>query len=157
MDASTKPDYGDHNRWQKGQKGKWAGKTCQYEGCDKPVVCRGYCNSHYHKIKWASGYRTDSHTNPDKLRERHLKHRYGITLAEYNAMLAAQDGKCAICQRTTDGDMYVRKGATFCVDHNHDSGKVRGLLCHDCNLAVGYVKTTAVAESLLEYLRLHNG
>ncbi len=62
-----------------------------------------------------------------------LKTKYGITPAEYDKMLAAQGGGCAICQSK---DAHNRWG-TFHVDHNHDTGKVRGILCNRCNSALG--------------------
>jgi hypothetical protein len=59
----------------------------------------------------------------------HLKKTYGITIDEYDAILASQGGGCAIC-----------KGGTskrhFAVDHNHKTGNVRGLLCARCNTAL---------------------
>lgn len=60
-------------------------------------------------------------------RVRMLKHRYGITIADYDRMFAEQDGKCAICLRE-------RK---LIIDHDHKTKKVRGLLCHACNTAIG--------------------
>ncbi len=69
-------------------------------------------------------------------RERHLVRKYGVTLADYEAMLAAQNGKCAICQTTPETQRY----GVFHVDHCHATGKVRGLLCRGCNNILGVVK-----------------
>lgn len=63
-------------------------------------------------------------------REWKLKNKYNITGAEYDAMLARQGGACAIC-----GD---EKAASLAVDHCHQTGKVRGLLCVNCNRGIGY-------------------
>lgn len=63
-----------------------------------------------------------------------MKWRFGITRAEYEIMVAAQDGMCAIC-----GDMFFAKNV-ICVDHDHETKKVRGLLCKQCNFAVGLMK-----------------
>jgi hypothetical protein len=61
----------------------------------------------------------------------HLKHGYGITPAEYLALLAEQDGHCATCPEVHNG------GQRLSVDHDHETGQVRGLLCRRCNLAIG--------------------
>lgn len=58
-----------------------------------------------------------------------LKNSYGISLEEYSKMLEKQSGVCAICGR--------KDKTTLCVDHDHKTGKVRGLLCHQCNLGIG--------------------
>jgi len=60
---------------------------------------------------------------------------YGITKDEYEAMLAGQDGRCAICRVDTPGG----KGGWH-VDHDHDTKVIRGLLCHHCNIGVGQFK-----------------
>lgn len=54
--------------------------------------------------------------------------RFGLTTAAYRAMLSAQGGGCAICRGTTK----------LSVDHCHTTGKIRGILCNKCNLAIGY-------------------
>ena len=69
-------------------------------------------------------------------RNSHYKSRYGITLAEYELLLANQDGVCAICR----SDKAGRKGQCFAVDHCHDTGAVRGLLCASCNTKLGVIK-----------------
>lgn len=67
-------------------------------------------------------------------RKRKLRDAYGITEAEYDAMLADQGGKCAICGTTDPG----RTSTFFPVDHDHETGGRRGLLCHDCNLGISH-------------------
>jgi Recombination endonuclease VII len=79
-----------------------------------------------------------------------LKYCYGMTVAEYEAMLAQQNGVCAICETKPDD-------RPLCVDHDHATGKVRGLLCHSCNVGLGNYKddprrtrrTTAYLEAWL--------
>lgn len=72
--------------------------------------------------------------DPEKHRKRHYKWRYGISLEQYNEMVVAQDGRCAICRGppTRNGRLYV--------DHDHKTGKVRGLLCWEDNLVLGQAK-----------------
>jgi hypothetical protein len=78
--------------------------------------------------------------------------RYGITPADYERMLAEQAGCCAICGSDQPGGRGVR----FHVDHDHDTGRVRSLLCHSCNVGLGHLGGTP--ESLrraLRYLEEH--
>jgi len=60
-------------------------------------------------------------------RKSHLKRKYGLTLEAFDELLASQGGGCAICG-TTDADN---------VDHDHTSGRVRGILCFNCNITIG--------------------
>ena len=69
-------------------------------------------------------YRADVHV-AEKFRARH----YGLSAADYNRILARQNGVCGICKRP---------GRKLCVDHCHATGKVRGLLCHNCNRGLGF-------------------
>lgn len=77
-----------------------------------------------------------------KTRERY-KREYGITVEEVEDLKLKQDGCCAICQE--------RK--PLCVDHNHDTGLVRGLLCSNCNMALGHFKDSILyLQKAIEYL-----
>ena len=69
---------------------------------------------------------------PEKHRDAKLKYFYGMSLRDYDLMLARQRGVCAVC-----GEQPARR---LCVDHCHVTGKVRGLLCSPCNLAIGQFK-----------------
>ena len=159
MDAHEKLKIDPANRNAKGQWGKWKGKTCSVDGCDKPVRCRGFCESHYNKAKWASGYRPPSakKDSPSRISAK-LKHRYGITLDEYKNILASQNGACAICERPPEhAGNPEHWNDILCVDHDHDTGVVRGLLCNHCNLLLKRGNSVTVLESAIAYLRLHNG
>ena len=63
-----------------------------------------------------------------------LRSKYGITVEDYERMHNEQGGVCVICQ---NADKLV-------VDHDHITGKVRGLLCHNCNLGLGHFKDNAL-------------
>jgi hypothetical protein len=60
-------------------------------------------------------------------RKSHLKRKYGLTLEGFDALLVSQGGRCAICGKA-DADN---------VDHDHATGAVRGILCWNCNIAIG--------------------
>jgi hypothetical protein len=82
-----------------------------------------------------------------------FKKLYGITLDTYNFLLEEQKHCCATC-----GVSVKKLKRKLAVDHNHTTGKVRGLLCSNCNTALGLVqenKETLV--SLISYLETHNG
>lgn len=70
--------------------------------------------------------------NPQLVRHRRLMSEYGISLDDYNALLVAQGGRCAVC-------CLPERDAKRClaVDHDHETGVVRGLLCRRCNTALG--------------------
>lgn len=67
----------------------------------------------------------------DCARERGLRARFGISIEEYNVMLAAQGGKCYICKGDQVGNLSMG------VDHDHATGKLRKLLCNHCNNMIG--------------------
>lgn len=69
--------------------------------------------------------------NKQRAFERYLKNTYQITLEEYNAALEKQSGVCDICKEK------CVSGRQLAVDHNHDTGEVRGLLCCKCNRGLG--------------------
>lgn len=75
--------------------------------------------------------------NKEKMRDYRkdwsLQKRFGLTLAEYRAKVVAQRGACAVCKR-------VPKGKGLHVDHDHRTGKIRGLLCFNCNVVIGLSK-----------------
>ena len=91
----------------------------------------------------------DSYCTPcvsEKMRVKNLENKYGITIKEYNTLLDAQDGVCAIC-------FGVEKNK-LCVDHDHDTGEVRGLLCSKCNRGIGLLGDKVDAlQRAIDYLK----
>lgn len=79
--------------------------------------------------------------NPERVRagyrRRHLERRFGLTQEHYDALLLAQNGRCAICRKPETRNGSSGKLAPLSVDHDHVTGKVRGLLCGSCNYALG--------------------
>jgi len=76
---------------------------------------------------------------PAQHRAWQLKAKFGLTVEEYDCMLSAQSGVCAIC-RSPETMTLRGKLKTLAVDHDHVTGKVRGLLCHACNAALGHMR-----------------
>lgn len=77
-----------------------------------------------------------------RTREAHLARKFGLTLDEFNALRAAQANCCAICSMPfTEA---VRGDGAVAVDHDHRTGRVRGLLCFKCNAGIGYLRDSAV-------------
>lgn len=102
--------------------------------------------------EWYSRTGGQSDTNDRRL---NLKQLYGITLDEYDAMLAAQGGVCAICKRE-ERSKRDGKIMRMPVDHCHTTGRVRGILCHACNRAIGLLGEDAdVIRKVIKYLLEH--
>ena len=81
--------------------------------------------------------RVKENHNPAAYRNAELQRRYGITHQDYEVMLEEQNNRCAICETTDSGGRHTSN--YFVVDHCHTTGKVRKLLCHHCNTALGLV------------------
>ena len=106
-------------------------------------------NSRKSKCKECDKKRVAENYDPIKYQEQHLKRSYGITLNEYNQMLADQNHKCITCGTTEPGGKHGK----FMVDHCHNTGKVRGLLCKGCNIALGEVgDNIGTLQKMIEYL-----
>ena len=81
-----------------------------------------------------------------------LKTQYGLTLDDYNNKVIEQDHKCAICFKD---ETKVFKGLLF-VDHCHTTGKIRGLLCSNCNTALGkFEDSQNTLMNAVQYLEKH--
>jgi len=81
----------------------------------------------------------------DKYAE-HLRRKYGLSLSQFEAMLLAQGGKCAICKEPFKSRPNV--------DHQHDTALVRGLLCSRCNTMIGSIeRSPLILDSMLGYLK----
>lgn len=90
--------------------------------------------------------------NPQVAQRRNLKRNYGLTVKQYDEMLKGQGGCCDICGTDIPGHM-----GRFVVDHNHETGQVRALLCNQCNTALGFFKDNPeTLRTAAEYLEKHN-
>lgn len=111
-----------------------------------PVSYCKACKVHRQKLNYANGV-YDRVTRPYM-----LKAKYGITTGQYDEMMSRQGGKCAICG--TENGASAKGTKTLSVDHCHSTGSVRGLLCNNCNRAIGLLKdNVAVLESAIMYLK----
>lgn len=85
-------------------------------------------------------------------RAAHLRKSYNMTLEEYDRLYLKQNGMCAIC-----GTSKCPSGHTLAVDHNHNTGQVRMLLCVDCNSLLGRAKDNIeILKKAILYLEAHN-
>ena len=80
---------------------------------------------------------------------------YGITRDEFERRLTAQDNRCGIC-RTDSPILSQRHPDGWCLDHDHQTGRVRGILCLQCNLALAAMERPGFAEGAGNYLRRHS-
>lgn len=91
------------------------------------------CNASYCRIR--------HNTNKDVPWAYKLQYNFNLTISDYNQILFLQDNKCAIClKEEIIIDNRTNKVKRLAVDHNHTTGKVRGLLCGNCNVGLGKFK-----------------
>ena len=99
-------------------------------------VCSNAAGRAYHARdpgRRSTQYRKYRAAYKDRDRNQRLKRNYGITIEEYNNLLSSQGEVCAICKVTPNG-------RALDVDHDHETGRIRGLLCMDCNVSLGRFK-----------------
>lgn len=110
---------------------------------------RAKFNEHNRKQRAKDPEKTRAYTRA-QTRRWYIKHKYGLTIEQYNELLEKQDHRCAICGVTDPGKSDWR------IDHCHTTKKVRGLLCHNCNVSLGLMGDNIPnIQSMLEYLILH--
>ena len=144
---------------------------------DKPHYAKGLCRTCYLRNKHKRKYRNDPHyrsrlleksrrhyakhteqkkeyqrqwsaSNKEHIRRYQLEKAYGITLEDYQRLFEKQAGLCAICQELP----------AKCVDHDHETGQIRGLLCSKCNLDLGtyeQLKKNRLISKMEEYLSFY--
>jgi hypothetical protein len=145
-------------------------RVCGKETCEKLVHSRGLCQTHYRTAlrltrnggRKAPGPAPDpskvrsrhNPNNPNRLRDaemirkHNLKTLYGLTVETYEELLENQNHLCLLC--TEDFKTYDR---TPHVDHDHITGQVRGVLCHHCNLMLGYARDNVdTLQAAIKYL-----
>jgi len=88
-------------------------------------------------VKMKEYSRNDRARYPEKYEDRFKKWKYGLSLKDYLVMAEQQKGKCMICDEVIMGNGATGK---LHIDHDHEKGNVRGLLCYKCNVGLGYFK-----------------
>lgn len=135
-------------------------KKCHYCQQEKPVSefsqqkrnkdglgtrCRACCNAvakvYYQKNKESITAKMKAYNGLPGKKDIDLRHRHGISLNDYKALLESQGGTCAICGGSAYGAEHYKH---FAVDHDHTTGKIRGLLCNGCNIGLGKFKDNIV-------------
>lgn len=101
--------------------------------------------------KYASDWRL---RNPGRVkamdRATSLRSLYGITVQQYDEMLRSQQGVCAICKGS------CASGRNLAVDHDHNTGKIRGLLCGNCNQGIGrFSDDQEIMQAAINYINRH--
>jgi hypothetical protein len=137
-------------------------RTCKRCGAEKTPLKNGYsycksCTNAARRQARSGKPRIDG--DPLAARAWHLRRTYGITLAQYDELLIAQGGLCALCKRPqlkACGRTGAKDVERMHVDHDHKSGKIRGLLCALCNRGLGcFSEDPDLLEWAAAYLRSH--
>jgi|LakMenEpi03Aug12_release.lakeMendotaPanAssembly.Ray.scaffolds.fasta_scaffold355094_2 hypothetical protein len=116
---------------------------------------RDYRVANFEKVRERhAAWRKENRVHINEYRRRqHYKYKYGMTIEDKEAMLAEQGGVCACCGSTEPRAKYG-----WAVDHCHTTGKVRGILCHHCNVTLGKVSDSPDhLKKLIAYLEKHCG
>ena len=118
-----------------------------------PVKKKAWRKKNKARIKVASSiyWQKNKHRWAETHRDNYLKRVYGIDIVEYNELFRKQNGCCAIC-----GVHQTKQKRIMAVDHDHESRRVRGLLCFMCNTALGkFNDDCEVLNKAIQYLNAH--
>jgi hypothetical protein len=108
--------------------------------------CNKKCAKHYIHKRWRTLNRERVNSYNRGNYRRYYYKRYGLTLEQYQSLVEKQGGRCAICKRVLEKILVV--------DHCHETGRVRGLLCDRCNAGLGmFVDNPLILKSAIEYLK----
>ena len=128
--------------------------SCEY--CDAEFnghrkYCSDECMNEMNSLRSAARYYEDIEYREKTMSRSYkagLKHKFGMSEEEYIKKSDAQDNRCAIC-----GAHQLELDRRMAVDHDHETGQIRGLLCNHCNLGIGFLKdSTDLLEKAQKYL-----
>ncbi len=108
-----------------------------------------YCKECFKKLRKEKGWGRDKKV----AYAGHINRKFGISVEDYAGMLKKQKGVCAICGQP---ETMIRRGRVvqLSIDHCHDSGMIRGLLCNNCNKAIGCVhEDVEILQKAISYLK----
>lgn len=138
------------------KQSSYRGRASRYQSiCKKCVLTNRknrYATDTEFRSKTISKVKNWQQNNWLRWKDKDLKNRYSISLDEYTVLLEQQGGLCAICHEPESRQI---KGVTCSlhVDHDHSTGKIRGLLCHGCNTGIGLLKEDiTVLHKAIAYL-----
>ena len=131
--------------------------TCKVEKDESSFYWSGkYINHHCKQCnsdKSKAWYAKNKDVKTASALKWHYKDKYGITIEQRQELFDKQNGKCAICSCVVHLD-GIKNGTQAVIDHCHDSGKIRGMLCNLCNQGLGLFKDNIEAiERAIKYLK----
>ena len=102
-----------------------------------PELHRGYCRAWHKKNpdKVREQHRRRRAKHPEKGRESNILKKYGLDRVQWDELFASQGNRCGLCPSADPGSKVG-----WHTDHDHTTGRVRGILCHHCNVGLGYFK-----------------
>lgn len=134
-----------HDRWIKNHPGKEKEEARRRYLLNREAMLKK--NKLYYeknKERLSASARARHHANPELAKVKRLKTVYGLTTDMIEVMKVAQDNVCAICKKPPK---------KWCVDHDHDTGRIRGLLCYACNTGIGHLgDDTDRLQAAINYL-----
>ncbi len=122
--------------------------------CHNKRRAEKYRENHDHIREYKRRYRR---AHPDMDYFIYMRQRYGIGQVEYELLFDQQDGRCDICGRHVTEIRHKTNRNNLHVDHNHETGQVRGLLCFNCNTGLGnFHDSIKNLKQAINYLKRHN-
>lgn len=127
--------------------------TCKIEGCNGKYHCKGFCKYHYSQSPERTAYQNSDQAKANRKKSRLKK--FNLTLEEFDEIVEQQNNKCAICRNR---ETIKRNGIVIdlSVDHNHETNKVRELLCMRCNVRLGQKEDEKWIKLDNKYLEKHS-